>query len=209
MNLEFNIHPCLVCQAFTIFWSFIKRFWCGLKQKSINNLEHHLFPDRNKMTVWSFRRPWSTTALKYHYSIKKNYQKRPLKDLKMYETPRYWIFLMLESRQLWSWPPPGFFVVLYTCGIKNIHFLVRQLKNGNIFLIWPMCHTPCGHHESYGSLSHYIFVIYQNEHFLYQEAQKTQSFWNWTTLNVPSGQWIVVISMKKMVRSTLWFLIAL
>ena len=36
-----------VVQAFSMFWSFMKRFWCGLKQKTILKLEHHLFPDLN------------------------------------------------------------------------------------------------------------------------------------------------------------------
>ena len=69
----------------------------------------------------------------------------------MYETPIYWIFLMLESRKLWSrpilwsyfkfmwsWPSHVFFCTIYLWHIKIYIFLVRKLKKGNIFEIWPL-----------------------------------------------------------------------
>ena len=72
-----------VWQAFSIFWSFMKRFWCDLKQKSIHNLVHHLFPDLNfdkndRVVI----KEVMTTALKYHHYSIINIIKMPFKSSK-------------------------------------------------------------------------------------------------------------------------------
>ena len=140
-------------KAFSIFWSFMKRFWCGLKQKSIQNLEHHVhpFPELN------FEKNDHVVILEV------------LKVLKMYESPRYWIFLLLESWQLWSrpllrsyfnfmwsWPPPVFFFVLYTCGISKHTFFWSGSSKKAIFLKFyhfshSMWSSNSGHEHEKGS----------------------------------------------------------
>ena len=137
-----------VVQAFSIFWSFMKRFWCGLKQKSILKLEHHLFPDLNfdkndRVVI----KEVMTTALKYHhYSIIKII-KRPLKsskdgwNTKILNIFNAWkqtivaktTFVVIFQIYVVMTTSCLFFCTIYLWHIKIYIFLVRKLKKGNIF----------------------------------------------------------------------------
>ena len=142
-----------VALAFSIFWSFMKRFWCGLKQKSILKLEHHLFLDLNfEKNDRVVIREVMTTALKFHhYSIIKFIQ-RALKGYKdVWNTKILNIFKAWKQKivvktnfvvifQIYVVMTTScLFFVLYTyIHIKIYIFLVRKPQKWNIFDIWPL-----------------------------------------------------------------------